>query len=74
MQFSPEKTFWRNGVHLNSSSNKKFQTSSDHVTGVVHYDPPWGIKSVTELISTYTAIVTRTGFRTAITAIKNWHP
>jgi hypothetical protein len=49
MQFSPEKTFWRNGVHLNSSSNKKFQTSSDHVTGVVHYDPPWGIKSVTEV-------------------------
>ncbi|KAJ5912248.1 uncharacterized protein N7473_001551 [Penicillium subrubescens] len=49
MQFAPEKTFLRNGVHLDSNSNKKFYTSGDQVTGVVHYDPPWGTKSVTDV-------------------------
>lgn len=49
MQPPPEKTFLRNGVHLDSNFNKEFYTSGDQVAGAVHYDPPWGTKFVTDV-------------------------
>lgn len=49
MQSPPEKTFLRNGIHLDLNSKRSVYTSGDQVTGVVHYDPPWRAKSVTDV-------------------------
>jgi hypothetical protein len=48
MQSVREKTYLRNGIHLDLTSKRSFYTSGDHVTGVIYYDPPWGAKSVTD--------------------------
>lgn len=49
MEPTLEKTFLRQGIHLNVKSRKESYTSGDKVIGAVHYNPLWGPKFVTEV-------------------------
>lgn len=54
MQPSPDRTFLRQGIHLDVKPRNGFYTGGDKIVGVVHCDPIWGTKSVTEVnISLY---------------------